>query len=286
MSAFVLQSEPFPITALRDALFWGPIGLFIGVRLFFRGFSALRRRELVRNTPTSAVRSAAIGPVEVSGKAVGPYTLVAPLSKRDCLYYRLAVSGSPQHIVEEECAPLFLDDHTGLLMIAPQGANLELPVASQEVSGTSSEYLRHVLSRHGLSSDTRVDEFCICLDDDLYILGTLSENPWAAEAPGGAFHRFGPGFISEAEADLQRRTAFGVLDPNFPSGATQVSAGEFDLHPPVILMKGSSPFVITEKSERDVLAELNWQTRAYIWGGPLLALFCLWNLLLRIGLYR
>jgi hypothetical protein len=246
MTTFVLRSEPFPIAALHDALFWGPIGLFTGVRLFFRGFSALQRRELVRNTPTSAIRSAAIGPVEASGKAVGPYTLVAPLSKRDCLYYRLAVSGSPQHIVEEECAPLFLDDRTGLLMIAPHGANLELPVASQGVSGTSSEYLRHVLSRHGLSCDTRVDEFCICPDHGLYILGTLSENPWAAEAPGGTFHRFGPGFVSEAEADLQRRTAFGMLDPTVPSGATQVSAGEFDLHPPVILMKGSSLFLISE----------------------------------------
>src|SRR5207244_13475355 len=109
------------------ALFWGSLGLFIGVRLFFRGFSALRRRELVRNTPTSAVRSAAIGPVEVSGKAVGPYTLVAPLSKRDCFYYPLAVSASPQHIVEEECAPLFLDDHTGLLMIAPRALTWNCP---------------------------------------------------------------------------------------------------------------------------------------------------------------
>lgn len=248
--------------------------------------SALQRREWVLTTPTSAVRSAAIGPLEVTGKAAGPYTLVAPLSKRDCLYYRIAVAGSPQHIVEEECAPLFLDDHTGLLMIAPDGANLELPVASQEVSGTSSEYLRHVLSRHGLSSDTRVDEFCICPDDGLYILGTLSENPWAAEAPGGTFHRFGPGFVSEAEADLQRRRAFTMLDPNAPSGATQVSAGDFDPHPPTILMKGSSLFLISEKTERDVVAELSWQTKAYIWGGPVLAVFCLWNLLVRIGLYR
>src|SRR3989454_12841612 len=132
MSAFVLQSEPFSIAALRDPLF----GLFIGVRLFFRGFSALRRRELVRNTPTSAIRSAAIGSVEVSGKAVGPYTLVAPLSKRDCLYYRLAVSESPQHIVEEECAPLFLDDHTGLLMIAPRALTWNCPSHRRRSPGT------------------------------------------------------------------------------------------------------------------------------------------------------
>jgi hypothetical protein len=88
MIALLLRSEPFPIAALRDAPFWAPIGLFIGVRLFFGGFSVLRRRDWVRNTPTSAIGSAAIGPVEVSGKAAGPYTLVAPLSKRDCLYYR------------------------------------------------------------------------------------------------------------------------------------------------------------------------------------------------------
>ena len=281
-----LRSEPFPLAALRDALFWAPIGLLLGVRLFFRGFGALRRRDLVLNTPTSAIRSAAMGSVEVCGKAAGPYTLVAPLSKRDCLYYRLAVSGMPQHIIEEECAPLFLDDGTGLVMIAPHGANLELPLACQEVSGTTSEYLRHVLSRHGCSTQTSVDEFCICPDDSLYVLGPLQENPWAAEPPGGTFHRFGPGFVSEAEADIQRRSAFTMLDPNAPSGATQVSAADFDLHPSAILMKGSSPFFVSVESERDVLAELNWQSKAYIWGGPLLAHFCLWSLLVRIGMYR
>jgi hypothetical protein len=114
----------------------------------------------------------------------------------------------------------------------------------------------------------------------------LQENPWATEPPGGTFQRFGPGFVSEGEADLQRRTAFAILDPTVPAGATQVAAGEFDLHPPVILMKGSSLFLISEKRERDVLAQLNWQTKAYIWGGPVPALFCLWNLLVRIGLYR
>jgi len=63
--------------------------------------------------------------------------------------------------------------------------------------------------------------------------------------PDGPFECIGPGFLTEAEADLQRRAAFEFLDPTAPSGATQVSAPEFDLNRRLILMKRSCPFIIS-----------------------------------------
>jgi hypothetical protein len=36
-------------------------------------------------------------------------------------------------------------------------------------------------------------------------------------------------------------------------------------------MKGKGPFVISEKSQRDVLAELKTKIYGGIWGGPVLA---------------
>ncbi|MGA9449095.1 MAG: hypothetical protein WBV26_21810, partial [Candidatus Sulfotelmatobacter sp.] len=83
----------------------------------------------------ATVRAAALGRVEVSGRAVGPYTLVAPLSHADCLYYRLAIESNPQgdlrKRIQELCAPLFLDDGTGTLMIYPQGSELLLQPSSE-----------------------------------------------------------------------------------------------------------------------------------------------------------
>jgi hypothetical protein len=48
----------------------------------------------------------------------------------------------------------------------------------------------------------------------------------------------------------------------------------FDLHPPVVLMKGSHnpSFFISWRSQRDVVKSLGWKSGLMIWGGPALAL--------------
>ena len=68
---------------------------------------------------------------------------------------------------------------------------------------------------------------------------------WArknAEMEPDELSRIGPGFVCEAEADLQRRDAFRCLNPAVPSGATLETPIKFDLNPPVILTKGNGPF--------------------------------------------
>src|SRR5438552_14094128 len=96
--------------------------------------------------------------------------------------------------------------------------------------------------------------------------------------------RIGPGFVSEAEADIQRRSVYEYLDPAAPSGCLQVSAAEFDLHPPVILMKGS-PFIISNRSQREVISDLSWKSVVYIWGGPAVTLLGVWGILKHLQLW-
>jgi len=55
--------------------------------------------------------------------------------------------------------------------------------------------------------------------------------------------------------------------------------GEFNLHPPVLLMRGRGPFIISSDSQRDVVAKLNLKSLLYIWGGPAVALWGLWEIL-------
>jgi hypothetical protein len=64
------------IWLLSHPLSWAALGLVIGPYLFYRGFRLLQRKRLILDIPRSAVRAAAMGGVEVSGQAVGPYTLV------------------------------------------------------------------------------------------------------------------------------------------------------------------------------------------------------------------
>jgi hypothetical protein len=263
-------------------LLWAVMGVILGPYGFFLGWRALKIKRLIRNIPRSTIRAAALGPVEIVGKASGPYTLVSPIANNECLYYRLVVlvgERGARKIVDEMCAPVFIDDGTGKVMMDPRGAGLEM----DPYEGTHSDYLGHVAARHGFSKGDVVSaqEFCIRSDDTIFVLGTLRENPWAdnnADVHATALSRIGPGFVSEAEADIQRRSVYEFLDPSAPSGCVQVSAAEFDLHPPVILMKGS-PFIISNRSQREVISDLSWKSIVYIWGGPIATLLGVWGIL-------
>jgi hypothetical protein len=59
----------------------------------------------------------------------------------------------------------------------------------------------------------------------------------------------------------------------------------FDLHPPVVLMKGTNQpeFFISWRSPREVVTALGWKSSLMIWGGPILTLVCLSLLLAHFG---
>lgn len=70
------------------------------------------------------------------------------------------------------------------------------------------------------------------------------------------------------------------------SSATHEERGQetnetYDLHPPVVLMKGSHDptFFISWRSQRDLIATLGWKSTLMIWGGPALTLVCVYILL-------
>jgi len=276
------------IWLLSQPLLWAGLGVTLGPYFFWQGFRLLQRKRLILDTPRSTVRAAALGAVELSGRAVGPYTLVAPLSGVDCFYYRLLIESNPQGDLrkkcQEVCTPLFLDDGTGTVMIYPHDAELLLPPSSGR-----SEYGKAALAltRYSQGTPEFAQEYCIKPGDTIFVMGTLQENPWAKKNPVAEcseLSRIGPGFVGRAEADLLRREAYPCLDPTVPAGADLPSLHEFDFHPPVILMGGERPLVISTDSQRELAAKLNLKSILYIWGGPVAALWGLWEILDRAGL--
>lgn len=176
--------------------FWCLIGFCVGIGLFIYGFRLLQRRRLILDTPFSKIRSAAMGMVEISGLAVGPYTMIAPVTARPCYYYRTLVwewkqSGKNKEWVKvaAECmhVPFFVDDNTGLMLIDPRGADLDLHRDFEQEFCDSyftmkepvPDNVRTFLSRHGIATNNKikVEEFCIKPKNALFILGTLAENP-------------------------------------------------------------------------------------------------------------
>ena len=143
-------ASPDPFTLLRSPVLWGILGIVFGVRLFFRGFPFLKRKHLIQDIPTSTVRGASLGAVELCGTVVGPYTLISPLSETDCFYYQAIVRGSAgeEKKPREEVlyAPFFLDDGTGRVMVDPRGAEIELrPSVDDEYSPSSVRRLHSAL---------------------------------------------------------------------------------------------------------------------------------------------
>ena len=60
------------------------------------------------------------------------------------------------------------------------------------------------------------------------------------------------------------------------AAAAAPAVEQFDLHPPVVLMKGAHDpaFFISWRSQRDVVSSLGWKSTLMIWGGPALTLVC------------
>ena len=184
------SSSPVPL------ILWGVIGFCAGIYLFIHGFRLLQRRRLILDTPFSKIRSASMGMVEISGLAVGPYTMAAPITERPCYFYRTLVWEYQQRgknkewvKVAGECMhlPFFVDDNSGRVLVNPHGADLDLHCDFEQefcdsfftTKEPAPSNVRAFLANHGIvtRNKIKVQECCIKPKNSLFILGTLAENP-------------------------------------------------------------------------------------------------------------
>lgn len=184
----------------NDALFalFGPAGLFLsGLIMLVLGFHEYGEYSLIRNTPTSTVRSAPMGRVEVKGE-VHPLDdenlLEAPFTGEECLGYDCLVEeyhsdddGGNWHTVHmnRRTEPFVLEDPTGKLVVEPEEA--EWGIGSHEFREIYYEdsappriqsfVEREIDSEKMLDFDLmggdklRFSENRIPLDEELYVLG-------------------------------------------------------------------------------------------------------------------
>jgi hypothetical protein len=195
--AAIVARSPDPTTLY----FFCAIGFCVGIGFFIHGFRLLQRRRLILDTPFSKIRSASMGMVEISGLAVSPYTVTAPITGRPCYYHRTKVWELRQRDRKKEwvqiigeCAhvPFFIDDNTGRVLVDPLGADLDLHCDFKEEFNDSlfsskavPDSVHSFLASHGLASSNslRVEEYCIKPKNSLFILGTLAENPGLEVTP-------------------------------------------------------------------------------------------------------
>lgn len=178
---------------------WSVVGAAAGVFLFLRGFRMLQLKRLIQNTPTSKVRSASMGLVELTGMPVGPNTIPAGITGDQCFYYRATAwervqSGNNsewKRVADESLfVPFFLKDDTGLMLINAQSADMDVHRNFKDEFGSSffssgnlpMGSVQDFILRYGLEGKhVRLEEYCIQPEYPLFILGTLCENSarWA-----------------------------------------------------------------------------------------------------------
>jgi hypothetical protein len=323
-----------------------------GLYFFMRGFRLLARKRLLLNTPTSKIRSASLGLIEVSGRATGPYSLTAPVTGSPCYLYRTIVWRQGEEgkthewkkVAEETLNVFFfLDDGTGQLLVNPAAAELDLHCDFRQAYDQTwisrlPDRVTAFLDRHGIApggDHLRIEEWTIRPNAVLYIVGTVAEHPGVGSAHvlntrklavgNNGFASLqeivrlsNPGTSSvPGETTQQAKIAAALHKAGITSPAAWQAAGVpdgnvtveelplvsqvavngrgmsgsdeqpgFNLGSPIMLMKGENnpTFLISWRSQRDLIRSLAWKSAAMIWCGAALTLLGIYVLLAELEL--
>lgn len=282
-----------------------------GIWLFFDGFRKWRRKRLIENIPTSKIRSMAMGLVELQGKATQwLYTLKGPLSGRDCVFYKFLVERYERRGKNSSWVKVadggsndnlfHLDDGTGKVLINPRRAeiNLDQPdffFESGLFGGDIPSNLVNFLEQNSIRYQTwfgkqrmRFREWDICPNDQVYVLGSVARNE---------------NFVSDFKIKLNERLKELKAKPEemmkFDSDGDgtvsvyeweqavarikermlqeQLTLPEQSQETNFVIDKGQEEtiFIISEKSEKELLEKLYWQALLAIIIGALLASGCI-----------
>jgi len=248
---------------MSDVITGAVIGLILGIVLFFSGFSTLKFKRLIENTPTSKTRSIAMGLVEVYGEAL-PITkpLKSPLSQTDCVYYMIDIEEYRRQgknsswvtvYATQSKDNFYIQDDTGKVLVDPAFAAMDLPADNMSQSSLGkdpSKQIKDFLTKNniayegvlGVNKTMKYTETLITPKDKLYVMGTATTNT-----------RVPPTSINSEN---------------------------------IIIKKGDkkSPFYISDSQEKDILKKLNRTVFWLIYGGGALTLFCLALVLIRFGI--
>lgn len=212
----------------------------LGVLFFWGGFRTLKKKRLIENTPTSKIRSLAMGLVEIYGTVISKKTLKSPLTNKDCVYYNYNVQehrrrGKRSSWVTirsgTDMVQFELKDETDSVLVDPSGAEVSIPedftfetgLFKKDPPNNIKEFLKKNNLTYegflGIDKQMKFAESYIAPKDKLFIMGTAGDNPNVKEA-----------------------TAKKSVED-------------------IMIQKGSNNiYFISDKPEREILKKLNWMS--------------------------
>jgi hypothetical protein len=268
--------------------------LVAGIVLFCVGFSAFKRKRLIENLPASKVRSMAVGLVELKVKAVDWNCLSAPFSGSPCVYYRYIVEEyrsngksssweTVRHGSSEGC-PFYVEDETGRTLVHPSGSKSILGETYRLETGMFSEVPSSVdafleatgfscRSFLGFEKKLRFTEHHVEPGREIFVLGTCQANDRVVSQ---AYVRFLQAVLTGPPGALAAPSAIRVLGGGIAVGQREVplvfpSGKNPDPPPPddpvFVGQEKGSPFILSDKSERDLIRIFAFQAFGGVFGG-------------------
>jgi hypothetical protein len=150
----------------------------LGIGCFFAGFNLFLLKRRIENTPTSRIRSLAMGMVEIHGRAKRQYALVAPMTQLPCVYYRIRRYRRDQRNnwkltsdTNSGHVPFMVEDGTGRVSVNPRGASVS---AGEKQHGSAGQANMMFGMKGESGSNEKWVEETIAEGTSLYILGSAS----------------------------------------------------------------------------------------------------------------
>jgi hypothetical protein len=184
----------------------GTIIHLIGLTFIYNGLKMLLLRQKIMNTPTSKVESAAVGFVELAGKAKCKDDFFSPVDGAKCAYceldiedsvYRKHGSGWKNIISRESGNQFYLEDKTGKMLIDSNNAEMDIPddiiylgvmdtrkIGPRVKSLMSRDHEIGVLLGSYSGHTIRIQERRIEDGKQLYVLGNAQPIPGAESSAG------------------------------------------------------------------------------------------------------
>ncbi|VVB98535.1 E3 Ubiquitin ligase [uncultured archaeon] len=189
-------------------------GFVIGLSSMYDGVKKYLLAQKIRDTPTSTVEAAAVGLVELKGKAMCDAPTYSPIAKQKCAYwklrgqyYRSGKNGGWRDIYSAASTANFLiQDQTGSMLVDPVGAEIDIPqdklyegyISGKGIFGAAHTQMdqsvvdfvnalgpddRQKFMNHK-NEDVRIYEYYIAEGDDIYVLGSAEPRDGVASSVG------------------------------------------------------------------------------------------------------
>jgi len=300
---------------LFNAYTINPLFFVIGWLFFRHGFTEYRNRLGVSGTATAKANSAAIGLVELSGRAYGDSPTESAVTKTLCAYWRAVVAEKGEKstrsleftwnsIMKRSSGPLetlALEDDTGRVLIWARDAEI-IPIKQvwRSTHGDAPAEVKRLVEALGRQWPSRWSRRPITVTEErieqggpMYVMGTLAERRQIPSTKTTFFSalldKWAPPTIEaspEAVASYSgtftyaRRIGLRWFAKDLRPLAPVWSPPQMNAHD-VLVWKGDQgrPFIISGVLEKQALSALSRRAWVYLFGGAGLMAFMLWQFL-------